>query len=253
MRILIINPPRYDNSSVTREQRCELIMNYRVDTPATLLIIASLLREKNYQIKFIDANGINWYLERNGSQVDSGSGNLQELIILGFGVYNYTGYWDGNENYTSCYEQSYLTVNQNQTNPLDLIDLDLDIVGIPTPVWHWVGKNGERPIYFNAYKKVVGGYTEWPDKNGLQEVDAIGSGCMLISRRVFEDPEMRKKPFLRVWNDDGTVERGCDIAFCERAKKRGFKVWAHYNYMADHIVKVSLIEVLKAFSGLGVK
>jgi hypothetical protein len=69
----------------------------------------------------INLNGINWYLERNGSQVDTGSGYLQELIILGSGIYNYTGYWEGNENYTSCYEQSYLTINQNQTNPVDLI------------------------------------------------------------------------------------------------------------------------------------
>lgn len=59
MKILIINLPRYNGSSVTREGRCELIMHYRIDTPATLLIIASILREKNYQINFIDANGLN--------------------------------------------------------------------------------------------------------------------------------------------------------------------------------------------------
>jgi len=59
MRILILNLPRYENASVTREGRCELILEHRVDTPATLLIIASMLREKNYQIKFIDANGFN--------------------------------------------------------------------------------------------------------------------------------------------------------------------------------------------------
>ena len=58
MKILIINPPRYKNLSVTREQRCELLMNYRVDTPATLLIITSMLRERNHLIKFIDANGM---------------------------------------------------------------------------------------------------------------------------------------------------------------------------------------------------
>ena len=59
MKILIINLPRYQGSSVTREGRCELLLNYRVDTPATLLIIASLLRKNNYEIDFIDANGLN--------------------------------------------------------------------------------------------------------------------------------------------------------------------------------------------------
>jgi len=56
MKILIINLPRFQGSSVTREGRCEFVCNYRVDTPATLLIIASLLRSKNYQIDFMDAN-----------------------------------------------------------------------------------------------------------------------------------------------------------------------------------------------------
>ena len=59
MKILIINLPRYKNNSVTREGRCEMLMYYRVDTPATLLTIASLLREKNIQVDFIDANGLN--------------------------------------------------------------------------------------------------------------------------------------------------------------------------------------------------
>ncbi len=59
MKILIINLPRFQGSSVTREGRCEFVCNYRVDTPATLLIIASLLRNQRYQIDFIDANARN--------------------------------------------------------------------------------------------------------------------------------------------------------------------------------------------------
>lgn len=59
MKILLINLPRYRNLSVTREGRCELMLSHRVDTPATLLIIASILIENNHQIEFIDANGLN--------------------------------------------------------------------------------------------------------------------------------------------------------------------------------------------------
>ena len=59
MKILIINLPRFQGSSVTREGRCEFVCNYRVDTPATLLIISSLLRNKNHQIEFIDTNAQN--------------------------------------------------------------------------------------------------------------------------------------------------------------------------------------------------
>ncbi len=59
MKVLIINLPRFQGSSVTREGRCEFVCNYRVDTPATLLIIASLLRNRGHQIVFIDANAQN--------------------------------------------------------------------------------------------------------------------------------------------------------------------------------------------------
>lgn len=59
MKILIINLPRYKGSSIIREGRCEMVMDYRIDTPATLLIIASILKKIVSQIDFIDANGFN--------------------------------------------------------------------------------------------------------------------------------------------------------------------------------------------------
>lgn len=59
MKILIINLPRYNGIPVTREGRCELLMYHIIDTPATLLIITSLLRKMDYQINFLDANALN--------------------------------------------------------------------------------------------------------------------------------------------------------------------------------------------------
>ena len=58
MNILLINLPRYKSIPVTREERCEFISKSRVDTPATLLIMASLLRDEDesHKIEFIDAN-----------------------------------------------------------------------------------------------------------------------------------------------------------------------------------------------------
>jgi len=54
-----------------------------------------------------------WHLERNGSVVDSGTGSmLQEIEGLGTGYWNYTAFWDGNENCTSCLEMSFLTVQK---------------------------------------------------------------------------------------------------------------------------------------------
>jgi len=56
MNILLINLPRYKSIPVTREERCEFISKSRVDTPATLLIMAALLRDEGHRIEFIDAN-----------------------------------------------------------------------------------------------------------------------------------------------------------------------------------------------------
>lgn len=143
--------------------------------------------------------------------------------------------------------------NPPVNNPLNLVKLDLDIVGLPTPIWHFtdIGK-GERPMYWNGFKwnAKKGGYNEWPVKEGLQEVDAVGTGCFLINRRVFNHPEMRKAPFQRTYFEDGRVEFGNDMAFCQKAKKNGFKIHAHYDYPCDHMKELPLNEVSKAIQGM---
>ena len=71
--------------------------------------------------------------------------------------------------------------------------------------------------------------------------------CILISRRVFENSEMRRAPFQRTWNHDGTVERGNDISFCELATKNNFEIYAHFDFRCQHFVNLELHEVAKAF------
>ncbi|MCP4257962.1 MAG: hypothetical protein GY774_10605 [Planctomycetes bacterium] len=139
--------------------------------------------------------------------------------------------------------------NPPMNNPLDLIELDKDIIGLPTPVWHFSGKiPGERPWYENVYKYVpeADAYKEWSIKQGCQEVDAIGTGCFIISRRVFDHSDMRKGAFTRKLNPDGTVDRGNDISFCERAKEAGFKIFAHFDYRCQHFNEIELHELIRA-------
>ncbi|MEM7122055.1 MAG: hypothetical protein AAF563_12300 [Pseudomonadota bacterium] len=148
------------------------------------------------------------------------------------------------------YWLSFDADNPPLENPLDLVLYDKDVIGCPTPIWHYAGKPNERPFLWNVFKKVAGGYTEWPVHDGLQRVDAIGTGCFLVARRVFEDSEMRKAPFQRITNADGTVERGNDMAFCERATARGHEIWAHFDYQCMHFNKLELGEVIRAFQGM---
>lgn len=141
--------------------------------------------------------------------------------------------------------------NPPLNNPLDLIALNLPLIGLPTPVFHWTGLAGERPVYWNAYKMQIDGYTEWPIKEGLQKVDAIGTGCFLARRDLIECVAIR--PFVRTYHSDGRVDKGNDISWCERVKKVGFDIYAHYDYPCRHFKEVDLVEVVQAFKGLGVK
>lgn len=146
--------------------------------------------------------------------------------------------------------------NPPMKNPLDLIEMGKDVIGLPTPVIHFDrDKLGERPVYYNAYKyiKSEDSYTEWPNKKGLQKVDAIGTGCFIVSRRVFMNEEMRKAPFQRQFNEDGTVYKGNDISFCERLTKNGFNIYAHYDYPCRHFNEVDAVEMIEqwvSFRGL---
>jgi hypothetical protein len=157
----------------------------------------------------------------------------------------------GGEDYLLMIDSDNPPIN----NPLDLVSLDMDIITCPTPVWHFTGKNkGERPIYENAYKYIPeeDAYTEWPDKVGLQKVDAVGTGCILIARRVLEHPGMRNGANQRTLHPDGTVNKGGDIMFCETAKEYGFNIYAHYNYRCLHFQEVELHEVSRAFGEMKV-
>lgn len=138
-------------------------------------------------------------------------------------------------------------------NPLDLVLLNKDIIGLPTPVWHFKNeKTGERPVYWNAYDYAPNhdAYNEHLPREGLQRVDAVGTGCILIKRRVFENKEMQKGAFTRKLYADGTVNKGNDISFCERAREQSFEIYCHYDYPCDHFSEMSMNEMVRAFREL---
>ena len=62
MRILLVNPPRFNGIPVIREERCETTERYSVLPPYSLLQMASMLRTGGHEAQLIDANGwnLNW-------------------------------------------------------------------------------------------------------------------------------------------------------------------------------------------------
>ena len=148
-------------------------------------------------------------------------------------------------------------------NPLDLVELDLDVVGLPTPIASMTN-DGDRPYYLNALKEVLDkdgslkGFVpldanpEFVPK-GLHEADAVGTGCILIARRVLLELMKRARgkpwdtPFMRTWNDRGEVILGNDYAFCVRARSAGFRIFAHFDYCCQHFNELELREVISSF------
>jgi len=57
MKVLLVNPPRYNNIPVIREDRCESMDRDCVHPPTSLVYIAGILREEGYDVQLIDANG----------------------------------------------------------------------------------------------------------------------------------------------------------------------------------------------------
>jgi hypothetical protein len=143
--------------------------------------------------------------------------------------------------------------NPPEKNPLDLVELDKDVIGCPTPIIHFSKEHlGDAPVCLNAFDAVEGSDAYSPHRlmDGLQRVDVVGTGCALFARRVFENPFMQTGCFERKLNLDGTVNKGNDFSFCERAREQGFEIWAHYDYICSHINEVDVNEMQEQYGAL---
>lgn len=123
-------------------------------------------------------------------------------------------------------------------NILKLLDFQKDII---TPLM-FVYQDGKcLPLYLKMASDGMYDFTrDYLEKDGLQEVDATGTGCIIISRKVLETV---KHPFRNEYDSDGIKREGNDLAFCRKAQKAGFKVHVHLDYVADHIASMSLKEL----------
>lgn len=142
--------------------------------------------------------------------------------------------------------------NPPTANPCELALLDKDVIGVATPVYHCdTSKPTDRPYYLNAYRRneVEDGWNEWRPQEGIQRVDAVGTGCLMIARRVLEDPVMRQAPFRRTTDETGRVLYGNDLNFSKRCGERGFEIWCDFRSPCEHLVEVPLLEAIRAFNG----
>lgn len=124
-------------------------------------------------------------------------------------------------------------------NILKLIDFDKDII---TPFMFTRQKGDIVPLFLTKNKDGIHDVGDHLNLTGLQECDATGTGCIIIKRAVLEHPAMRY-PFRNEYDADGVKTKGNDLAFCDRAKEAGFKVWVHLDYVCSHFMLYDLKEL----------
>ena len=141
-------------------------------------------------------------------------------------------------------------INIDDDNPpvkniIDLIFLDKDMIGCPTPVWKYEPGKAERPIMWNAYdyEQSQDAYREHECKEGLQQVDAVGTGCFILAQRCFSHHALRQGAFTRKLDKHGLVYKGNDISFCERLLAADFSIFAHFGYPCHHFNNIDLLDV----------
>jgi len=131
-----------------------------------------------------------------------------------------------------------------------LIDFDKDIIG---GLCFAYKQNKVIPLALkrhpeNEREDVGWKYRTFTRKDiigGLTEVDAIGTGCIIIARRVLEHPKM-KPAFVNYYDKDGLRIEGLDLSFCRRAQELGFKIYCHFNYPCSHFCDQDLKEIFRS-------
>ncbi len=120
-------------------------------------------------------------------------------------------------------------------NPCEMVYADKDVIGMPAKV-----RQPGRILNWVVYMKTQDGTRgympvdlEHQDPHAdLLKCDIIGTGCILIRRKVIE---AIKAPFNDIFTEDGIRLYGTDFAFCQRATEAGFEVWACRNRWCEHI------------------
>jgi len=134
-------------------------------------------------------------------------------------------------------------------NILNLVDFDKDIIG---GLCFAFMDNKLVPLALRRQEPVPPGekpykVIDFKGTEGLVEVDAIGTGHMIIARRVLED--VTHQPFCNQYDEKGIKTLGLDLSFCHKAKEKGYEVWCHLDYPCSHWTETDLKTFYAALAG----
>lgn len=90
------------------------------------------------------------------------------------------------------------------------------------------------PLMFRGKINYYQSVNKW-EENGLVEVDATGTGCLMFNTEVFKTI---KKPWFKFKKNPNRVKGGVvgeDIGFCSELKKAGYKIYVDTSIPAGHL------------------
>lgn len=124
--------------------------------------------------------------------------------------------------------------NPPHRNIFELLDFDKPVIG---GVYPGRSKSG---IHFHVYRQDGDVFKQYPPefREGLKQVDAIGTGLICIKREVLEQI---KKPFEDIFYEDGTLHYSDDMGFCLKCKEKDIPIYAHFGYIGSHFKNVDLL------------
>jgi len=131
---------------------------------------------------------------------------------------------------------------QTQPRFLELAKLGKDIIGALGLMWK--DEEGVIPNILDYDEKEEGLKIKRTFVIGdIVEADAIGSGVMMIHRRVLEklDPPY----FKYVYDDKGMLALGQDFFFCQKAKEAGFRIYTYTGILTSHYQNINLLDIFK--------
>jgi len=136
--------------------------------------------------------------------------------------------------------QYILMVDSDMSTPPNILELALYNKPIMGALTFMVKEGHVVPIAMRRHGRGYSLVTPLPG-NDLVEVDATGTGCLMIRRDVFS---RLKRPFFEyVLDDNGLVQLGNDFYFCMKAKEAGIPVFIHTGYVTAHDQTVDITDM----------
>jgi len=140
-----------------------------------------------------------------------------------------------------------LMIDSDIVPPLNILDMTLADKDVTTAFCR-VKRNDDgvsRDIPVCLYRESEGQDYEYDPSRmtgDLQKCDAVGTGCILIHRRVLvkmreamkDWPSEKKGWFRFIYDEEGKMVKGEDLDFSEKARELGFEIWFDSRFRCLH-------------------